>query len=106
MTDDDAMLRSLRDAARPGLAPGGAERIADGAWERAAVLRSGGVPWFRIARRAGWAVAAAIVAGAAVVELRGTDPAFAVEGDPVNVERAGEWVATRTVAIGTVVEVP
>src|SRR5437016_2560723 len=73
----------LRDAATPDLASGAAERIAAGAWERAARLRSERAPRFRVLRRGGWIAAAAVLVGVAVFALRGTDPVFAVEGEPV-----------------------
>src|SRR6185436_19165904 len=42
---------------------------------------------------------AAVVIAGAVLALRGTEPAFAVEGDPVMVKRHGAWVETRTVVV-------
>lgn len=106
MTDDGPMLRSLKAAADPALAPGAAGRIAAGAWERAAAARAHAAPRFRALRRTGVAAAAAVLVAAVVLAVRGTDPAFAVEGDPVMVERGGEWVSTRTVALDNVVRVP
>ena len=106
MDDDDTVPSSLRDAADPRLEPGAAERIAAGAWGRASVLRAAAPSPFRTLRRAGWAAAAAVLVAAAAVALRGTDPVFAVEGDPVNVQRGGAWVETRSVSFDATVDVP
>ncbi len=48
MTDDGPMLRSLRNAADPALAPGAAGRSAAGAGERAAAARAHAAPRFRV----------------------------------------------------------
>jgi hypothetical protein len=106
MTDVDPMTRKLKAGADPGLAPGAPERIAAGAWDRAAQLRAGGAPRRLALRRAGWTAAAAAVLVAAVYSLRGSDAAFAVEGDPVMVQRGDAWVSTFEVPAGVFVSAP
>lgn len=105
MTEDDPLVRALRDASSPGLRPGAAERIVEAAYVRVAAGRR---PVRRLVaiRRATIAAAAAIVVAVTVLALRGTAPAFAVEGDPVMVERRGAWVETRSVYSECLVRVP
>jgi hypothetical protein len=106
VTDDHHVPESLRAAADPGLSPGAASRIADGAWARAASLpRPGGVR-FLAGPRVAWAAAAAVLVAVTFLALRGTEPAFAVEGDPVMVARGDELVPTRMVTLDSVVVVP
>jgi hypothetical protein len=106
MTDDDALTRRLRDGADPGLAPGAADRIAAGAWERAAALRAGAAPRRLALRRVGWFAAAAAALVAGVFALRGSDAAFAVDGDPVMVQKGGGWVTTYEVPADVLVRTP
>ncbi len=106
MSDDDALTRTLRDGADPGLAPGAADRIAAGAWERASRLRADGAPRRLALRRAGWIAAAAAVLVAGVFAARGPDAAFAVEGDPVMVQRGDDWVSSFEVPAGVYVRAP
>jgi hypothetical protein len=106
MSDLDPMTRRLRDGADPGLAPGAAERIAAGAWDRAARLRADGAPRRLALRRAGWIAAAAALLVAGVFALRGSDAAFAVEGDPVMVQRGDGWVSTLEVPADVFVRAP
>jgi hypothetical protein len=47
-----------------------------------------------------------VLVAVCVFALRGTDPAFAVEGDPVMVRRAGGWIASRSVAFDADVRAP
>jgi hypothetical protein len=106
VTDDHHVIDVLREAADPRLAPGAASRIADGAWARAAAAPRLGVSRFLAGPRALWAAAAAVLVAVSVLALHGTDPAFAVEGDPVMVARGGEMVPTNVVHLGSVVSVP
>jgi len=106
MSDDDVIVRTLRAAAAPDLAPGAADRIAAGAWDRAAELRLRGFPRRRIVRRIGFTAAAAAVLVGAVYALRGPETAFAVEGDPVMVRRGDEWIAAREVPFDVLVRAP
>lgn len=106
MTTDDRIARTLRDAADPALAPGAAERVAAGAWERAALIRTGRAPRFRVLSRIAVPAAAAAVLAGVVFALRGTDAAFAVDGDPVMVRRGDEWISSRDVPLETLVRVP
>src|SRR5688500_10227070 len=106
MLESDPFVRSLRDAADPRVEPDAAARIAEAAWRRAADLRGARTIRWRRFRRAGGLAAAAALFAAAVYGLRGTEPAFAVEGDPVMVAKGGEWKPSRTVCAGAVVRVP
>jgi hypothetical protein len=101
MEERETFRRLLHDAAEAELAPGAAERIADRAWERAAELRrdAGGAGRFR-PRLLPLAAAAAVLA-AAVIALRGTEPAFAVDGDAVQVRCGDEWKTSRKVPVGS-----
>ncbi len=111
---DEELARLLRDACAEDLDPGAAERIAEGAWARAAKLQASGErpsPLTAFVRRPGvrrLAMAAGLVVAvtAATFALRGTDPALAVDGDPVEVLNDGKWRRTRRVAPGETVFVP
>lgn len=105
MTDDHHMIETLRDATEPQLAPGAASRIADGAWSRAATSPRRG-PRFLGGPRVAWAAAAAVLVAVGVLALRGTDPAFAVDGDPVMVARGDRWVPESRVRLDDTVRVP
>jgi hypothetical protein len=105
VTDDHHVLDAVRDAADPRLEAGAAARISQGAWERAAASR-GGSSRFLAGPRVAWAAAAAVLVAVSLLALHGTEPAFAVEGDPVMVARGGEWRVTRNVDLDDVVRVP
>lgn len=106
MTDDHHMFETLREAADPRLPPGASSRIADGAWARAASAPRRGVSRFLGGPRVLWAAAAAVLVAVSVLALRGTDPAFAVEGDPVMVARGDGWAPEHKVRLDDVVRVP
>lgn len=108
MREPETFRTLLRDAADPDLAPGAAQRIADGAWERAqrasAASRSTSL---RAPRRLVVpAVAAASILVALTLAVRGSAPAFAVDGDPVQVLRSDTWESARRVPVGSWVFVP
>jgi hypothetical protein len=107
MRERETFRRLLRDAADPGLAPGAAGRIADGAWARAAELRRAGTASPVRSGRFAWriAAAAAVLAGA-VIAVRSSTPAFAVEGDPVQVLDGNHWDDAKRVRPGAWVFVP
>ena len=106
MTDDDHVFETLREAADPQIPPGASSRIADGAWTRAASARQSGGRRFLGGPRALWAAAAALLVAVTFFTLHGTDPAFAVEGDPVMVARGNGWAPERKVRLDDVVRVP
>ena len=95
---DPVIERALAEASGPGLAPGAAGRIADGAWRRAAELRASRTPRFRVFGRLGFLTAAAAAIVGALVVFRRSEAAFAVEGDPVMVRRGGGWTSSLRVA--------
>src|SRR5262245_10311425 len=99
------MIEAVREAADPRLPPGTSSRIAEGAWARASASRRGG-PRFLSGPRALWAAAAALLLAVSLLALHGTDPAFAVEGDPVMVARGDGWAETNVVHLDSVVRVP
>jgi hypothetical protein len=114
-TNED-LARELREAARPDIEPGAARRIADGAWRRDAERREAGrAPLFarplpvnawRRMRRLGVAACLVTAAGIGVFGLHGTEPAFAVDGDPVQVWTGEEWEDALKVEVGSFVFVP
>lgn len=106
MTDDHHVFDAVREAADPRLEPGAAARISQGAWERAAASPRGGRSRFLPGPRVAWAAAAAVLVAVTLLALHGTEPAFAVDGDPVMVARGDEWHVTRTVDLDDVVRVP
>lgn len=103
MTEPGELLEAIRAASGPGLDGGAVRRVADGALARAAARPA---PRFRGLRRGAWVAAAAILVAAAVLAARGTDAAFAVEGDPVMVERDGAWTEAVRVPLGVEIRVP
>ena len=105
MTDDHHVFDAVREAADPRLEPGASARISQGAWDRAAASR-GGRSRFLPGPRVAWAAAAAVLVAVTLLALHGTEPAFAVEGDPVMVARGDEWLVTRKVDLDDVVRIP
>lgn len=103
---DPVIERALAEASGPGLAPGAAGRIADGAWRRAAELRASRTPRFRVFGRLGFLTAAAAAIVGALVVFRRSEAAFAVEGDPVMVRRGGGWTSSLRVAADELVKIP
>lgn len=108
--EDRRIERLVRAGSGPCPDAGAAKRIADAAWEAAGPpaqprrrVGGGSLPGFRR-----WMVpaAAAVLVAVGLVAWRGTDSAFAVEGDPVRVLEDGEWRTTRRVKQGDFVHVP
>jgi hypothetical protein len=96
--------RTLGRAAEPRLADGAAARIADGAWARADTLRAAAAARTSrgvLPRRIAWSLAVAAALVAAVAGIRGSDPAFAVEGDAVQVLGDAGWESAREVPAGS-----
>lgn len=113
----ERVRRVLREVSETGLDGEAARRIADRAWARAAALRTSsaargsspvpGLPAARLPRFAvaGVSAAAALVL-AAVLVVRSSAPAFAVDGDPVQVLEDDRWGPARAVPLGSWVYVP
>jgi hypothetical protein len=109
------VARAVRAASTPELCTGAARRIADGAWERAqAAPRVAPSRSFLSALPASvhpstirrWAIAAVavIAVGIGAYTLRPSEPAFAIDGDPVQVLRGDRWVnESRSVRPGATV---
>lgn len=104
MDESDDLRPLLRAVSGPAPSPDAAARIAERAWSRADELRraEAAAPRpVRLARAWSAVAAAAVVVAAAGFALRTSTPAFAVEGDPVQVLRNGSWASARRVEAGT-----
>ncbi|MCE9637902.1 MAG: hypothetical protein K8T90_19550 [Planctomycetes bacterium] len=114
MTEREPLKKLLREAcAAESDAESNDARIADAAWERAAEIRREGAAATaqrasvggRV-RRLAIPVAAAAALVATVLTVRSASPAFAVEGDDVQVLGGDGWQASRRVPLGSWVFVP
>lgn len=89
---DADLVRLVRAASGEAPSPARRAAIADGAWERARVLRAARRPLPRFVRPLGVAVAAALLMGLGLFSYVGrSGTALAVEGDPVEMWKGGDW---------------
>lgn len=107
MTRREPLVRLLREASDAALPGGAAERIADRAWARATEIRSAPPAARAVALpRIAWTGAAAAAVGGLLLLLPVGGPAFAVDGDPVQVLREDRWSPARSVPLDRWVWVP
>ncbi len=106
---DEELLTLLREASATRLDDGAAARIAEGAWQQRAVAARGRgrvLPLTGWPRRLAFLAAAAAGLFAAVLTLDGTESVLAVEGDPVQVWKDGEWKTREKVPFEVTVFTP